>query len=377
MSITTTEIRKLNCSMVYKMIYESDGVSKDMISRELNFSLPTISQNLNTLLAANKIYRGSVQTATGGRPAVLYKFNANAKIAIGVEVLAERLNVAAVNLRGEILRNDTLEISFLTDEAYFSLFGGWINRFINSLERDPQDILGIAVTIQGIVAADGEHILYGKILNSNAFSRSDFARCFSCPLTLIHDAEAAAIAEHWHDPSLENAIYLSLNPHLGSAVILHDGVLHTPQLSSGTVEHMTLHPNGNLCYCGKRGCADAYCSANSLLRSAAENFPAFFQNVRIGNIKAVRIWHNYLQELALLIDNLRMVTGSDIIIGGLLAKYFSPEDLQYVKNSVLSYTTFRTVDFQIHKGHHGEKAALVGAALTFICDYLKKEALIS
>ena len=168
MSITTTEIRKLNCSMVYKMIYESDGVSKDMISRELNFSLPTISQNLNTLLAANKIYRGSVQTATGGRPAVLYKFNANAKIAIGVEVLAERLNVAAVNLRGEILRNDTLEISFLTDEAYFSLFGGWINRFINSLERDPQDILGIAVTIQGIVAADGEHILYGKILNSNA-----------------------------------------------------------------------------------------------------------------------------------------------------------------------------------------------------------------
>ena len=55
MSITTTEIRKLNCSMVYKMIYENTGVSKDMISRELNFSLPTISQNLNTLLAANKI----------------------------------------------------------------------------------------------------------------------------------------------------------------------------------------------------------------------------------------------------------------------------------------------------------------------------------
>ena len=375
MSITTTEIRKLNCSLIYQMIYENDGVSKDMIARQLNFSLPTISQNLKTLLEANKICRGSTQTATGGRPAVLYKFNADAKIAIGVEVLAERLNVAAVNLRGEILKKDTLEIGFLTNETYFSIFGAWINRFISSLEREPQDILGITVALQGIVAADGEHIMYGKILNSNAFSRSDFSRYFSCPLSLIHDAEAAAIAEHWHDPSLENAIYLSLNPFLGSAVILRGGVLRTPYLSSGTIEHMTLHPDGNLCYCGKRGCADAYCSANSLLRSAAENLPAFFQSVRKGNIKAVQIWHGYLRELALLIDDLRMVMGSDILIGGLLAKYFTPEDLQYVKNSVLSYTTFKTVDFQICRGHHEEKAALVGAALTLICNYLKEEGL--
>lgn len=377
MSITTTEIRKLNCNMIYKMIYENDGVSKDMISRKLNFSLPTISQNLKALLAANKIYCGSTQTATGGRPAVLYKFNANARVAIGVEVLAEHLNVAAVNLRGEILREDTLDIGFLAAETYFSIFGTWINRFIHSLGLQTQDILGITVTIQGILADDGEHIMYGKILNSNSFSRSDFARHFSIPLSLIHDAEAAAIAEHWYNPSLENAIYLSLNPFLGSAVILQGGVLRTRQLSSGTVEHMTLHPDGYLCYCGKRGCVDAYCSANSLLRSAAENLPAFFQHVREGNIRAVQVWHNYLKELALLIDNLRMVMGSDIVIGGLLAKHIAAEDLEYIKNSVLAYTTFKNVDFQISRGYHGDKAALVGAAITRICHYLKEECLIS
>lgn len=362
--------------MVYRMIYENDGVSKDMMSRTLHFSLPTISQNLKTLLAENKICRSSDRTITGGRPAVLYKFNASARIAIGVEVLAERLHIAAVNLRGEILREDTLDISFLADATYFSIFGAWADRFIRSLACSPSDILGITVALQGIIAADGEHIMYGKILNSSSFSRSDFARHFSLPLSLIHDAEAAAIAEHWYNPALENAVYLSLNPFLGSAIISRGSVLHLPQLSSGTIEHMTLHPDGRLCYCGKRGCADAYCSANSLLGSAAENLPGFFQHVCEGNIRAVQIWHNYLRELALLIDNLRMVMGSDIVIGGLLAKYFTAEDLQYLKNSVLAYTTFKTVDFQLCTGYHAEKAALIGAAITRIYSYLKEEALI-
>ena len=122
---------------------------------------------------------------------------------------------------------------------------------------------------------------------------------------------------------------------------------------------------------------DAYCSVNSLIRSSAENLPTFFAHVRTGNLKAVRIWHNYLKELALLIDNVRMVLGSDVLIGGLLGKYFTEEDLQYIKQSVLSYTTFKNADFSIRKGYFGEKAVLVGSALTLIRNYLKEEALIS
>ena len=99
MGITTAKLPHLNCNMVYKMIYENNGVSKNMISQQLNFCLPTITQNLNTLLSLNKIYRGTTMGTTGGRPAVLYHFNADARIAIGGEVLAERLNVAAVNLK--------------------------------------------------------------------------------------------------------------------------------------------------------------------------------------------------------------------------------------------------------------------------------------
>ena len=56
MGITTSELKQLNCDMVYRMIYENNGITKQMIAKELRFSLPTISQNLGYLLEQDKIH---------------------------------------------------------------------------------------------------------------------------------------------------------------------------------------------------------------------------------------------------------------------------------------------------------------------------------
>ena len=43
---------------------------------------------------------------------------------------------------------------------------------------------------------------------------------------------------------------------------------------------MTLIPNGKLCYCGKKGCTESYCSARSLVEGFDEDFQTFFQLLR-------------------------------------------------------------------------------------------------
>ena len=37
MGITTSELKQLNCDMVYRMIYENNGITKQMIAKELRF----------------------------------------------------------------------------------------------------------------------------------------------------------------------------------------------------------------------------------------------------------------------------------------------------------------------------------------------------
>jgi predicted NBD/HSP70 family sugar kinase len=43
---------------------------------------------------------------------------------------------------------------------------------------------------------------------------------------------------------------------------------------------MTLVPEGELCYCGKRGCVDPYCSASLLSNSTDGSLERFFQLLR-------------------------------------------------------------------------------------------------
>ena len=220
-------------------------------------------------------------------------------------------------------------------------FEAWRSRqnFLQCLLKNLLDGQGVRLNLPAVVPVSYTH-LYGDLLKSNEFTRTDFAQYLDYPCTLIHDAEAAAFAELWHLKLSHNAIYLSLNNFLGSAFIFNGSIVHSQDLSSGTIEHMCLYPNGNECYCGKKGCVDAYCSANSLIKNAGENIEDFFSHVKKGSPPHVEIWHNYLRDLAITIDNIRMVISSDIVIGGILQPFITDEDLQLLNDYVktVSYT---------------------------------------
>lgn len=375
MKVNTQELRSMNLMKVYRYVYEQKQATKTAIAYALQLSLPTVTQDLNELLETKKIIYAEKSAPTGGRPATVYQFNSCFRISIGVEVLANKVRLASIDLYGQITKEDSLDIVFVNDPSYYEIFGKWVNHFIDSLPYSKDAILGIIISIQGIVAKDHEHILYGKLLNSTDFTRTDFARHFCYPVSLIHDAEAAAIAEVWHMKQVSSAIYLSLNPHMGSAFIINNSVVHTKELSSGTVEHMILYHGKEECYCGKSGCADVYCSANSLMRMAGKNLPDFFQQLENGDETCQKIWRQYLSNLALLIDNIRMVINCDVIIGGLLEKYISDSSLDDLAKIIASISTFGSVTPIIIRGHYGNKATMIGSALTAIKEYLSCEKL--
>lgn len=377
MNNTTNEIKNFNKSQVYRLIYENNGITKQSIAYHLHISLPTITKCLNALMSEGKIICSSSKASTGGRPAVLYHFNETARIAIGVEVLADRLNTAVVNLIGDVIKEESIEISFLDSESYFSIYRNVLSRVIDSLHVGKSTVLGITICMQGIVAPDGEHVFFGKLLNSTSFTRSSFSKGISYPISLVHDAEVAALAELWSLQQIQTGIFISLNTYVGTAVIIGGQVIHTENLSSGAYEHMILHPNGDICYCGKKGCADAYISANSIKRSSRENLEVFFENKAAGARMETEIWDEYLKDLASFIDNARMVICGDIILSGTLSKYLSRSDFENIRSYIESTTTFRNLNYHIYKGRFGEKAALIGAALTRIQTYLRSEGLKS
>ena len=57
--------------------------------------------------------------------------------------------------------------------------------------------------------------------------------------------------------------------------IVHQGEIITgPQAIAGEWGHMSIHPDGPLCYCGQRGCVETFISGGGLEMRYSEQFGA-------------------------------------------------------------------------------------------------------
>ena len=100
--ITTSEVRKYNKNRIFKLIYNSSAISRQEIADTLGLSLPTINQNIKLLKDSGLIVMEGSFDSTGGRKAQMIMVNADARFAISVNVRANELKVALIDLNGEI-----------------------------------------------------------------------------------------------------------------------------------------------------------------------------------------------------------------------------------------------------------------------------------
>lgn len=368
--LTPIELKKINQKKVYNYIYHEKLTSKRSISKSLDLSLPTVSQHLTAFIDSGLIEKRGEYESTGGRKAQMIRCNATARLAIGIEVLKEQVQIAALDLYGTILQEDTISLQFMNEESYYRQLGQWANAFVDGLDYPKQNILGVCISIQGLVSADGETITFSEILHCSGAKRETFQKYIQLPCHLIHDTEAAALAEIWSNSDIVNAVYLALNRNFGGALILNSHVLHGRELSGGIIEHMCLSPNGPVCYCGKQGCIETYCSADSLKHAAHMELPEFFQRVHSGDPRCSKIWRNYLHHLAIAIDNIRMIADFDFILGGFLIQFMNQTDVDLLTKYVKEQCAFDTPAFTFRISRNGSKSAKIGAALILIEQFL-------
>lgn len=369
--LTTAEIRIFNRSEIYQTIYREKQVSKQALSRLLHLSLPTVSQNLSELQAMGLIETCGVSESTGGRKPQLYCCITDARIAFGVVILKDYIQIVALDLYGTVFAKEQYQIPFQNSAEYFKQTCGVIQNFVTSSNYSSDRILGIGIAIQGLTSKAGDRVIFGNILNNSDVTIEHFSSHLDYPCILLHDSETAAACEIWEHPTITDAVFLLLNRNLGGALILNGKIHSGSILASGIIEHMCLVPHGRLCYCGQHGCLESYCSANALMEESGQSLPEFFSDLRQGNEKQKKIWSEYLHNLALAINNILMVVNSDIILGGLLSCYLQPEDLETLRSYVLEKSAFDFFNsYHMSTSTSNTYAEAIGAALHYIKNFL-------
>ena len=151
--------------------------------------------------------------------------------------------------------------------------------------------------------------------------------------------------------------------------IVHNGeVIAGRQASAGEWGHMSIAPDGPLCYCGQRGCVETYISGGGLEARYLEQFGTkkSFREIEkdfyAGKPSAVEFMGNFFRNFGRAIANLIDILDPDVIVlGGGVSKF----DALYTEGvaQAAEFVFSDSLETPIVKHQLGDSAGVIGAAL--------------
>ncbi|MGX6429832.1 ROK family transcriptional regulator [Levilactobacillus yonginensis] len=369
MSSNMQSIQHSNYSDIYHLLYDNEKLSKQDIADQLSLSLPTVSANLQKLTKQQLIVKNGQLKSTIGRRATAYSIDPNVTLSVGVEIFRNYATMAVLNLRNEVLTIHTINLPFANDDQYAQSLTQQILALIKDRGFSLNQISGVGIGIQGLISNDGTTILYGKILDCTGMKSDNFGQYLPFPVTFYHDADCVARSEYAQHPT--DGIFLSIGEHIGTAIIINGHILKSPSGRNGTMEHITLNGvNGPVCYCGRRGCIETYCSLSSLLQPN-ETLSSFFADLHHNDPTVTKRFEQYLDYLAESIYNLHMFVDIPLVIAGVLTKYLSEKDLTAIKQRLRKISVFPETEGYLHLGKVVDHSVAIGAAIPAIREQLQ------
>lgn len=368
--VNSIEVKKINRQTIYKFLYRHEPISIQEIAYTLNMSLPTVTQNIKELYERGLVIKTGLFESTGGRKAKAISYNSIARYAIGLDVTRNHVGAVLIDLSGKVVKNQRRQFPFENSKEYFKGVGRFVQEFIKDYKVNTGGILGVGIALPAIIAPDRETVSYASVIDFKGGKVSAFSEYIPFPCVFINDANAAGFAEMWGDETFENVVYLSLNNSVGGSIIIKKNIYEGYNHRSGEFGHMTIVPHGRTCYCGKKGCVDAYCSAKLLSDSTNGNIAEFFRLLSIGNRQQKLIWEEYVSHLVIAVNNLRMLFDCNVILGGYAGAYMD-EYIDELRELASNYNTFEVDGNYLSVCKYKLETTAVGAALILVEDFIK------
>lgn len=250
------------------------------------------------------------------------------------------------------------------------------NEYNSILEQIKNLILEFEIsdTSVGVCAPGAISKKTGLIKNSNTQSligkpfKEDLEKKIGHPIILENDANCFAMAEAKLGSGRGFGIVFGiiLGTGVGGGIVVN-GLLHKgPTNIAGEWGHHRLYPEGNKCYCGKRGCVETYISGPALSRRWLEisgKHARPEQIIKKLNTDEGRIWKKeFLENFGVSLANVIDILDPDAIVlgGGLSNIPFLYDEGKY---SVYENVFSDIVETPILKNTLGDSAGVIGAAL--------------
>ena len=376
-AVNSVDIKKMNRNRVFRYMNENEQTSMSDIASALSISGPTVLSIVNELKDAGLVCEVGEFSSTGGRKAKAFATIKDAAYAIGIDITRHHVGITYTDLNRKALGYERIRKVFANTEIYFIEVAELIKDFVERYKIDENKIIGLGLSVAGIVDRRNMCIPKSHVLDLENISFDDWTRHLPYECEVLNDAKAAAIAE-CHDIEKTGAImYLALSNSVGGAIVYDmdgqasvSGKLYAgDNWRSGEFGHVQVEADGEICYCGKKGCLDSYCSAYNLAGMSGGRLEDFFDDLESGSEKHKKAWEQYMKYLAVAVGNFRMCMDCDIILGGYVGGFMEPY-MDAFRKLVAEHDIFDKEAKYVKAGHYKKEAAALGAAIMWMDRYI-------
>ena len=276
MSLSGTNLLKVkdyNVAVVLNLIRRYEPISRREIADRTGLSFQTVTNITQSLLTSGVIEEGLELRGNGVRQSRSVQINPNAAYAVGIHIDRAKLALVLTNFKAHVLWRE--EISLATHESarsVLSLIPKMIDRAIGETGVSREQLLGLGLALPGPLDIEAGCLLNVPNLNdwANHPIRDELEELLHLPVLLEEDVTAIVLGEQWCGWGTEyhNVLYLYVGIGIGLGIVSNGHALRGWKGNIGQIGHVQVDPAGPLCHCGKRGCLEAYCTADAILRDA-------------------------------------------------------------------------------------------------------------
>lgn len=219
----------------------------------------------------------------------------------------------------------------------------------------------------------------GLLKNSNTVCmngrplKADLEKMLGRKIEIQNDANCFAMAESWLGAGRGKKLVFGviMGTGCGGGIVYQGEVFTGAQAIAGEWGHMSIDPNGPLCYCGKRGCVETFISGGGLEDRFAETYgvrrplPEIVRDYHAGESVAVEFMRRFFDRFGRALANLIDILDPDIVILG--GGVSNVQGLyQEGVAAVRRYVFTDELQTPIVRHQLGDSAGVLGAALVGI-----------
>jgi predicted NBD/HSP70 family sugar kinase len=279
-------VRRSNLSLVLSHLRDAGPRSRARIASDTGLNKATVSSLVAELIERGLVGEGEVQrVGSVGRPGLTVQLAGGTVVGVGVEVNADFVDVAALDLTHTVLlsRRTAADMRALGEQRAIELLVRCLRDALDELADRGCSVVGVTVAVPALVDSRLGRVALAPNLGwtdtpiAEQLGRAlaghpALPRDGAGPLVLVdNDANLGAIAEHalGVGRDVDDLVYLAGEVGVGCGVVVGGELVRGASGFTGEIGHAPLNPRLDRCGCGRVGCWETQVGLGVLLTGCA------------------------------------------------------------------------------------------------------------